>query len=207
MPCTESHCLSVTHNNKKLDLALTSLDSNHAQAQASDICRALDGDCFSLNYKHTSPSYTSKLFKKLAFNDFTQKECFLWEGSFTNKTPCIYVFGKRKYIKNLILKYLDIPKDNLTTKSTCSCNQCINPYHFTYVSGKNAKLSCGDNKLLLAYRSQGAPVRQIAEVLKVHRSTIYRQLTNERFFTGASSNEPISRGRRHSERPSREPTF
>lgn len=176
----EEHCLTVKRKGKKVELSVSSLDSNHAQAQAADICRALEGESFSLSYKERSSCYVSELFKRLAFNDFSPKECFLWDGPSANGSPCVYLFGTRIYVRTLQLKYLDIPKDDLTTKSTCKCAKCVNPYHFTYVNGKNAKLSCGDRKLLLAYRGHGAPVGQIAEALKVHRSTIYRHLNYER---------------------------
>lgn len=166
----------------KLDLSITSFDSNHAQAQAADICRALKVDSFELSYKCVEETALGLLFRQLAFNDFNSKECSIWQGCKTNGTPCCYVMGGRIYVKNLILSYLDIPKDELTTKSVCNNKHCVNPYHFKYVSGRNAKLSCGDRKLLLAYRGQGAAVTQIAEALKVHRSTIYRQLKDERLY-------------------------
>lgn len=184
----EHYCLTLTKNNKKIDIAVTSIDSNHAQAQASDVCRALNADSFELSYKHIEESALAKLFKNLAFSEFSSKECSCWKGSCVNGVPCLYVFGERIYVKNLIIRYLDVPKDELTTKSVCKDKNCINPYHFSYVSGKNAKLSCGDTKLLLAYRSQGVAVTQIAEVLKVHRSTIYRQLKDERLYARPQGN-------------------
>jgi len=181
----EAHCLTVFKNNKKFELALTSFDSGHAQAQASDICRALEADSFSLSYKQIDEDCVANLFKKLAFNDFSSKTCAEWTGKYTNDVPCVYLLGKRIYVKNLILKYLDIPKDDTVTKSTCKSKTCINPYHFMYVGGRNAKLSCGDLKLLLAYRGQGTPISRVAQAFNVHRSTLYRRLKNERLSTGS----------------------
>jgi len=192
---TESHCLTVRRDGKTIELSLVSHDSNHAQAQARDICRALDAPSFSLSYKEVSESELSELFRRLAFNDFSMKECTPWEGKFTNKTPCVYTLGRRLYVKSTILKYLDIPKENDTTKAVCKNLDCINPYHYTYVDGKNAKLSCGDVKMLLAYRSQGTGAAQIAKALNVHRSTIYRRLNNERISSGSPGDRDRTRER------------
>jgi transcriptional regulator of acetoin/glycerol metabolism len=100
------------------------------------------------------------------------------------------VFGKRLYIRNVILKYLDIPKDDAIAKPSCSCKACINPYHTAYTSKskKNQKLGAGDDQLLLAFLGQGISVTQIAKALKVHRSTIYRKLKDERFCSRSPSN-------------------
>ena len=49
-----------------------------------------------------------------------------------------------------------------------------------YLSEKNSKLGGGDLQMLLAFRSQGVSVQQIAKALNVHRSTIYRILKDER---------------------------
>jgi len=185
----EAHCLTVFKNEKQFELALTSFDSNHAQAQASDICRALEADSFSLSYKQIKEDCMARLFKKLAFNDFESKVCSGWDGKYTNGVPCVYIFGKRIYVKNLILRYLDIPKDETVTKSTCRCKTCINPYHFMYLDGRNSKLSCGDLKLLLAYRGQGTSIEKVAQAFNVHRSTLYRRLKNERLSTGTSGHK------------------
>ena len=192
---TECHCLTLTKRGRSLDLSLVSHDSFHAQAQASDICRAFDADTFTLSYKEREKDNLSELFRCLAFNDFETKKCTEWQGKFANDTPCIYTLGQRFYIKSMILKYLDIPKDDATTKTVCKSKPCINPYHYMYVDGKNAKLSCGDVKMLVAYRSQGTGARQIAKALNVHRSTIYRRLNNERLSAGASGNRERTRER------------
>ena len=181
----EKHSLVLQRNGKEVNLSIDSFDSKHAQAQAADICRALEADSFSLNYEEKEASSLSNLFRSLAFNDFTTKECTTWEGKYANDTPCIYLLGKRFYIKSLILRYLDIPREGATTKTVCKSQECINPYHYMYVDGKNAKLTCGDVKMLLAYRSQGTGAVQIAKALNVHRSTIYRRLNNERLSARA----------------------
>jgi len=165
--------------NKTLALPLTACDTAHAQAQALDIGRALDCDRYQITYTETSETTLAKLFKDLAFNNFTQQECCEWEGSYTNKVPCFYALGKRYYVRAVILKYLDIPRDGVVPKPRCGNAHCVNPYHFEYREEKNTKLSSGDMKMLLAFQSQGASVRQIAKALKVHRSTIYRKLNNE----------------------------
>lgn len=173
---TDTYGLIVRHKESSSLLSLTANDSNHAQAQADDICRALQATGFELTYGKKRNTNLSELFKKLAFNDFSYKECFLWEGSVSNKNPCFYIFNKRFYTRAMILKYLDIPKDDTQIKLTCDCNLCINPYHFSYCSSSNAKLTNGDLKLLQAYKNEGVKVSQIAELLNVHRGTIYRNL-------------------------------
>jgi len=167
--------LTLTQNNKKVSLTIQANDSNHAQAQAADICRSLQGTGFELTYGRNKNSLLSRLFKNLAFNNYTHSCCALWEGKETNKSPCVYVFGKRLYVKNVILKYLDIPNDSVV-RPICKNKNCINPYHFAYLDGKNSKLTGGDLKLLEAYKKQGASISQIAKVLNVHRATIYRKL-------------------------------
>ena len=166
---------------------MCALDSNHAQAQASDILRAFDADKFDLMYEIAKSTALSKLFKDLAYNTFEHDKCYPWTDKFTNGCPCVYVFSKRFYIKDVILKYLNIPKDKIITKCRCKNTNCINPYHFEYHQSNNSKLTCGDTRLLLAYRSQGTGVNQIAEALNVHRSTIYRKLKNERLSSGAAN--------------------
>jgi hypothetical protein len=175
----ERYILVLNKRTKKTKLALAANDSAHAQAQALDIVRAFNADGCSLTYGTCKDTDLSRLFHGLAFNTFTHKSCYSWTSTECNKVPCCYVFGERFYLRNVILRYLDIPKDNLITKNSCKCASCVNPYHFAYVTEKNEKLSSGDLKLLVAYRSQGAGVSQIASALKVHRSTIYRRLKDE----------------------------
>lgn len=160
-----------------ITLAIRANDSNHAQAQASDICRSLNTTAFELTYGEGMPTPLSDLFEKLAFNTFTHDTCVPWGGTYTNKAPCVYVLGNRIYVKYLILKYLDIPND-FVVRPSCKCRDCINPYHFTYLDAKNSKLTSGDLKLLTAYRKQGAGVSQIAKAFNVHRSTVYRKLNS-----------------------------
>lgn len=187
------YTLKLFRDTKKTQLCLTANDVGHAIGQASDICRALEIDKFDLQYTSTAETVLSKLFKKLCFNEFCNNDCVMWEGAQTNKTPCVYLLGRRYYVRHVILKYMDIPTDNFTTKLRCRCANCINPYHFEYLPSKNAKLSCGDTKLLLAYRSQGTGVNQIAEAFNVHRSTIYRKLKNERVSAGSANHRNGSR--------------
>lgn len=184
---TTNHLLILSKNKVELRVALSANDNNHAQAQASDIARVFEPDKFYLVYEETTESTLSTLFCKLAFNDFKHSKCTLWDGSLCNNAPCLYAFNKRFYIRDIILKYLDIPRESYTPKASCKNPACINPYHFSYVPGKNTKISGGDLELLLAYRRQGACVQQLAEVFKVHRSTIYRKLKDERFHPGSSS--------------------
>ena len=175
----ENYTLVVVKNHKKTRIALEANDHGHAQAQAIDIVRALDADKYDISYGPHKETAISKLFKDLAFNNFSHKQCYKWEKGSTNDVPCCYVVGERYYLRGLILKYLDIPKDDFVTKNNCKCKTCINPYHFEYVREKNEKLSGGDEQLLVAYRSRGVEVSQIASALNVHRSTIYRRLKNE----------------------------
>ncbi len=189
---TNNYGLVLSNNGKQFKLAITANDSGHAQAQAADIIRSLDAESFSLTYENLKETTLSRLFTKLAFNSFDHKSCAVWEGAVSNKSPCAYVCQRRVYIKNIILKYLDIPTD-LTVRPTCENKLCVNPYHFVYLPEKNSKLSGGDLKLLVAYRSQGAGISQLAEAFKVHRSTIYRTLKNERLSTGSPRNCVSSR--------------
>lgn len=185
MATKQEYGLKIFKNNKTCLLAVTANDSNHAQAQGNDILRALSADRFLLTYDKTKQDAVSELFKKLAFNAFNHQNCELWEKPRTNGNPCFYVLGQRFYVRKTILNYLNIPLDN-TVKQTCNCNYCINPYHFKYVPKRNSKLTGGDLKLLLAYRSQGTGISQAAKALNVHRSTIYRNLKNECFSLGSS---------------------
>lgn len=184
---TNNYTLALLKNDAYLNINIKALDTNHAQAQSWDILRALDAHEFKLKYETCKETSLSLLFEKLTYNKFKHNCCELWEKKYTNNCPCIYLFSKRFYVKDIILKYLDIPKGKLTTKLKCKNKQCINPYHFEYHISKNSKLTCGDTKLLLAYRGQGTGVNQIAEALNVHRSTIYRKLKNERLSFGSAN--------------------
>jgi hypothetical protein len=175
----ENYTLVVVKNNSKTKIAVEANDNGHAQAQAIDIVRALDADKYDISYGRYKDTAVSRLFRDLAFNNFSHQECYGWTKNSTNDVPCCYVVGERYYLRGLILKYLDIPKDDFVTKNSCKCKNCINPYHFEYVREKNEKLSGGDERLLVAYRSQGVEVIQIARALNVHRSTIYRRLKDE----------------------------
>jgi hypothetical protein len=180
----DNYILTLVKEQKKLKLNISALDSGHAQAQAKDIARALASEKYDLMYGNCAATPLSELFKDLAENSFTHEECKSWNDKYTNKTPCVYALGSRHYIRNLILRYLDIPKDDVVAKTKCGCRDCVNPYHFKYAREKNEKISCGDRKLLVAYRSQGVGIPQIAKALGVHRSTIYRQLGNESVSDG-----------------------
>ena len=179
-----NYCLSLSKGQKKLSLALTANDVGHAQAQASDISRAFGADTLSLTYEEVQENTLSQLLGRLAVNDFSHKKCDYWEGSFVNEHPVLYALGKRYYIRPLILDYLDIHKDG-AVKPCCGNKKCINPLHNTYKSMKASKLSGADITLALAFHRDGAPVREIARALKVHRSTIYRILKNERLSSGS----------------------
>jgi len=180
---SEEYSVLVSRGKSKTQLGIKALDAAHAQAQALDIIRSLGADKSELLYGESKPSRLSELYRRLAFNEFEHKECCIWEGSITNRVPSIYATGKRFYIRPLILGYLDIQRDSVV-KNTCGNPLCINPYHNNYLNGNNSKLGSGDMRIVLAFRSQGIPVPQIAEVLKVHRSTIYRALKHERLLTG-----------------------
>tara|TARA_B100000073_G_scaffold88039_1_gene68979 strand:- start:4173 stop:4790 length:618 start_codon:yes stop_codon:yes gene_type:complete len=180
---TENYQVSFTRSNKTIKLAVTAQDVAHAQAQALDITRSLEADKFELGYGACKNSQLSDLYKKLAYNDFSHDHCYEWESSLTNGVPSVYAFGRRYYVRPLILGYLDIQKDQIV-KNTCGNTKCINPYHNHYMHFKNSKLGGGDMQIALAFRSQGVSVPQIAKVLKVHRSTIYRALKNERLLIG-----------------------
>ena len=72
-------------------------------------------------------------------------------------------------------------------KTTCGNKHCINPYHNSYKKMKASKMTLGDTTLIVTFASQGVPIKEIAKALKVHRSTIYRILSRERFSSGAPS--------------------
>lgn len=170
----------------RLSLHIEANDNNHAQAQCSDIVRALDIKKYTIEYGEGKHSHLSELFNKLSSSNFSHKDCYLWGGALSNGYACIYLNKKRIYIRKLILSYFNLD-ENIEIKTTCKNKNCVNPYHFEYVQNKNTKLSCGDLRLLLAYRSQGTGVNQIAEALNVHRSTIYRKLKNERLSSGSAN--------------------
>jgi len=179
----ESYNLVVFKANKKTKLSVCAHDAAHAQAQALDISRSLIADKFELAYGLNKESKLSDLYRRLAYSDFKHQECFEWSSSYTNGCPAIYLFGKRFYIRPLILDYMDMNRDNFV-KMTCKNKRCVNPYHFSYAPAKASKLTGGDKKLMLAFASQGVSVQQIAEALKVHRTTVYRNLNNERLHSG-----------------------
>jgi hypothetical protein len=172
---TQNYGLEIVKGGKRCWLSITAHDNNHAQAQAKDIRRALKADKYLLTYSSKKHSKLSDLFERLAFNKFTHDCCDEWDHSLCNGVPCTYILGQRFYIRKIILSYLDIPEDNVI-KPSCDNKNCINPYHFKYLPEKNSKMTSGDLKLLLAYRSQGTGVAQTALALNVHRSTIYRNL-------------------------------
>ena len=174
---TESYILLVLKGQSKTNLSVCAIDQAHAQAQAVDITRSLSGERFELFYGNGKESILSDLYRRLAFSDFDKKNCFKWGGSNTNHVPSTYAVGKRFYVRPLIQGYLDIERDRVV-KNTCKDNICINPYHNHYFEYKNSKLSCGDQKMALAFRGQGASITQIAKALNVHRTTIYRFLTD-----------------------------
>lgn len=184
--------LILNRDSKKAEFHLSANDSNHAQAQAADICRSVAADKFNLSYETIEEDVISNLYKKLAFNDFEHNSCFTWIGPTCNNNPCFYIFGKRVFVKRSIIKYLDIPEDS-TVKVVCNNKYCVNPYHFIYLPEKNSKLTGGELKLLVAYRGQGTGVSQIAQALNVHRSTIYRKLKNERVSVGSADHRNGSR--------------
>lgn len=180
--------LGITQKDKTLELHVHANNNNHAVAQAEDICRALDANSYLLNYGDCKQTNLSDLFKKLALNLFDYKLCEPWNGTFSNNVPCLYVFKQRYYVRNLILKYLDVPREGAVARPSCNCKSCINPYHFSYRTGKNSKLTGGDTNMLLAFIGQGSGVSQAAKALKVHRSTIYRKLKHEHFSVGSENN-------------------
>lgn len=179
------YCLVLARGDVRLELAVSANDSNHAQAQASDIARALQATNFSLAYKSVKESRLSILFKRLASSDFEHTECFEWGGCYCNESPIIYAMKKKYYVRPMILDYLEINKDGCV-KPSCGNRKCVNPYHNSYKKTKASKLGDADTNLALAFSSQGVPVREIAKALKVHRSTIYRTLNREHFHAGSA---------------------
>jgi len=175
---TFNYSLNLLKQNKKLALGIKANDAPHAQAQAQDISRSLKVDKIELTYGPAKESRLSEIFRRLAFSDFNYKKCCLWEGSFLHNVPVTYAFGCRYYLRPLILDYMDMNRDNFV-KTTCGDKHCINPYHNAYKTNKASKLTGGDLQMVVAYRSQGVGIAQIASALNVHRSTIYRNLKNE----------------------------
>ena len=182
-----SHTLCLEQGTRRFFLALHALDTGHAQAQAKDIARALGATGIHLSYETRETNRISEFFRALSVSDFTQSECCVWDGSTTNNTPCFYALGKRHYVRDITMKYLDIPGTRTTVKTRCNHKLCVNPYHFEYVSEPNSRLSCSDKNMLLVWRSQGVPVYQMAQALNVSRSTIYRNLNHERVPLGTTS--------------------
>jgi len=181
-----SYCLVLQRDKKQLEVAVAAIDSNHAQAQSADIARALQADTFSLSYKEVENSSLASLFRRLATSDFEHGCCDEWEGSFCNGSPVIYALGHKYYVRPLILDYLEINKDGCV-KPSCGNRLCINPYHNSYKKMKASKLGDADTNLVLAFSSQGVPVKEIAKALKVHRSTIYRTLNREHLHARAAN--------------------
>ena len=175
-----NHALYLEGKVRGFSLALYAQDTNHAQAQAKDIARALGATGMRLSYETRETCLISEFFRALAVSDFKHSECCVWNGSTTNNSPCFYALGKRHYVRDVTMKYLDIPGARTTVKTKCNNKLCVNPYHFEYVSEPNSKLSCSENKLLLLWAGQGVPVTQIAKALNVSKSTIYRNLNHER---------------------------
>jgi len=179
MNSEKNYQLEITKDNQAVKVLIEANNNNHAVAQAEDICRALDATSFNLHYTQCKETPLSSLFKKLATNAYDYKKCEPWVETFSNSVPCIYVFKQRFYVRNLILKYLDIPREGVVARPSCNCKSCVNPYHFSYKPGKNSKLTGADTNMLLAFLGQGSGVNQAAKALKVHRSTIYRKLNRE----------------------------
>jgi hypothetical protein len=171
------YCLVLQRDSKELTLTVEANDSNHAQAQAADIARALRADTFSLAYRSTKQTALSRLFRRLALNEFEHGLCEEWSGRFCNGSPVVYALGCKYYVRPLILDYLEINKDEYV-KPSCGNRLCVNPYHNCYKKSKASKLGAADVNLAVAFSSQGVPVREIAKALKVHRSTIYRTLNH-----------------------------
>jgi hypothetical protein len=181
-------------DNTKIIINIEANDSNHAQAQALDIARAIDCKQFHLEYglSFQDNAFMSNLFKMLAFSSFDSKKCSEWDASYTNKNPCLYIFKNRYYIRPLFVKYLDIDRSDVVVKMSCGNPRCVNPYHFQYRKEKNSKLGSGDEQLLLSFLRSGVGIPAIAKALNVHRSTIYRKLSDERFRSWFTCNRKTS---------------
>ena len=179
------YCLVLKRSSKQIEIGVTANDSNHAQAQSADIARALQAETFSLSYKSIPDTQLSVLFKRLANSSFEHGSCDEWESSFCNGSPVLYALGQKYYVRPMILDYLEINKEGCV-KPSCGNRRCINPYHNSYKKMKASKLGDADTNLVLAFSSQGVPVREIAKALKVHRSTIYRTLNREHLHARAA---------------------
>ena len=57
------YSIELERNNKKLTLAVQSNDTAHVQAQAVDICRAVDAIQYSISYEQIDESPLAKLFR------------------------------------------------------------------------------------------------------------------------------------------------
>ena len=182
-----SHTLRLEGKTRSFSLSLSAHDTGHAQAQAKDIARALGADGMHLLYETHETTRISEFFRALAVSDFSHKECCIWDGSITSNSPCFYALGKRHYIRDITMKYLDIPYGRTVCKTKCNHKLCVNPYHFEYVCDPNSKLSCSDKKMLVLWAGQGVPINQIAQALNVSKSTVYRNLNHERVLVGTSS--------------------
>jgi len=169
------YSITLERNKTKTVLAITANDAGHAQAQSRDIARALRADRFELLYEEAKETGLSRLFKKLAYNEFDHKTCELWEEGSVNGVPVTYMLNNRFYVRPVVLDYLDITREEVVSP-LCGNKMCVNPYHNKYKATRASKLSGADMNLALAFSSQGVPVKEIAKVLKVHRSTIYRIL-------------------------------
>ena len=62
------YTLCIIKQNKKLKITVGANDSNHAQAQALDICRGFGADSVVISYGGREESTISTLFERLAFN-------------------------------------------------------------------------------------------------------------------------------------------
>ena len=181
----DQYTLELLKGRNRVNISIEALNSGHANAQAQDICKALQVDKYTMGYEQTEPTVLSDLFKNLATSNYDRKDCAEWEGKFDpDGYPCLYLFKQRLYVKNVILRYLDIPRENSSLKLICNNKQCINPYHFNYTERKNEKFTGGDTRMLLAYASQGVSIEQIAKAFNVHRTTVYRKLHREHFYSG-----------------------
>ena len=186
---SEFYALHLRKQNRLVRLSVTANDRSHGSAQACDIARALRANAYRLFYTQIEDSILSRLFTKLSTNDFESDKCFTWEGSSDKgKYPCTYLFDERYLIRDIILRYLDSPKESNRLKMICGEHLCINPHHFTFTRYGDRTIADGDRQMLLAYVSQGATAAQLAEHFGVSRSTIYRKLKNERLPTRTESN-------------------
>ena len=73
MSIERKYRVKISQEDKLIDLDIEANNSNHAVAQAEDICRALDATSFTLHYGSYKQTLLSTLFKKLALNLFDYK--------------------------------------------------------------------------------------------------------------------------------------